>query len=98
MVLRVTWSEPAQAQRRAILAYWRKRNGTVTYSKKLDARFRAVLRMIAQNPLLGRPSTYEGVRVKTIGDYLLFYRVQEGTILVASLWDNRQDRARLRIG
>jgi len=53
--------------------------------------------MIAQNPLLGRPSTYEGVRVKTIGDYLLFYRVQEGSILVASLWDNRQDSARLKL-
>ncbi len=97
MALQVVWTAPALAQRRAILKYWLKRNGTITYSQKLDLRFRSTLRMIARNPLIGRPSSYKGVRVKTVGDYLLFYRVQDDRIIVASLWDNRQDSARLRI-
>ena len=97
MALRVVWSAPAQSQRRAILGYWRKRNGNATYSRKLDMRFRSALRIIARNPRIGRPSSFDGVRVKTIGDYLLFYRFQEKTITIAALWDNRQDPKTLKI-
>jgi plasmid stabilization system protein ParE len=97
MALQVVWSAPALAQRRAILKYWLKRNGTLAYSQKLDMRFRSALRIIARNPLIGRPSSFERVRVKTIGDYLLFYRIEGKSIVVASLWDNRQDPARLEL-
>ena len=46
-------------------------------------RFRSALRIVARNPRIGRPSSFEGVRMKTIGDYLLFYRQQEKTIIIA---------------
>lgn len=97
MALQVVWSSPALYQRRAILAYWRKRNGSTEYSRKLDMRFRSALRIIARNPRVGRPSSFEGVRMKTVGDYLIFYRLEEKVVIVAALWDNRQDPMNLKV-
>lgn len=97
MAVQVVWSAPALAQRRTILKYWLKRNGTSVYSRKLDARFRSAARIIARNPRIGRPSSFEGVRVKTVGDYLLFYRLHDKTITIAALWDNRQDPEKLKL-
>lgn len=47
--------------------------------------------------MIGRPSSFDGVRVKTVGDYLLFYHFENNVITVLVLWDNRQDPDRLRI-
>lgn len=97
MALKVVWTAPAQAQRKSVLSYWVKRNGSAAYSLKLDLRFRSALRMISRNPKLGRPTTYADVRVKTVGDYLLFYRVEALTVVVLVLWDARQDPESLRV-
>ncbi len=97
MALKVVWTAPAQAQRKSILSYWVKRNGSSGYSVKLDLRIRSVLRMISRNPGLGRPTSFPEVRVKTIGDYLLFYRVEDSVIVVLVLWDARQDPERLKL-
>ncbi len=35
--------------------------------------------------------------MKTVGDYLSFYRIDERVIIVATLWDNWQDPDRLRV-
>lgn len=97
MALEVVWSTPALAQRQAVLKYWSARNGNSTYSRKLDLRFRSAVRIVARHPLVGRPSSFEGVRVKVMGDYLLFYRVETKRIIIAALWDNRQDPANLKV-
>lgn len=97
MALRVVWSGPAQVQRLAALKYWWERNGNSAYSRKLDLRFRSAVRLISRNPKLGRPSSFSGVRVKSIGDYLLFYRVDLEVVVIAALWDNRQDPKKLKV-
>lgn len=97
MAYKVVWSAHAQAERKAILKYWMDRNGSSTYSRKLDLRFRSALRIIARHPLVGRPTTFKDVRVKVVGDHLIFYVIEGSTILVASVWDNRQDPDRLRM-
>lgn len=60
-------------------------------------RFRSAVRIIARNPRVGRPSSVEGVRMKTVGDYLIFYRLQEKVIIIAALWDNRRDPDKLKV-
>ncbi len=35
--------------------------------------------------------------MKTVGDYLLFYRLHDKTITIAALWDNRQDQEKLKL-
>lgn len=35
--------------------------------------------------------------MKTVGDYLIFYRLQEKVIIIAALWDNRRDPDKLKV-
>lgn len=97
MAFEVVWTAPALAQRKAVLTYWLRRNGSAVYPTKLDQRFRSALRLIGRNPKLGRPTSFPGVRVKVVGDYLLFYRLEREVIEVLALWDARQDPERLQL-
>ena len=97
MAFRITWSAHAQSERKAVLRYWLKRNGSATYSLKLDKRFRSALRIIARNPMIGRPTEMERVRMKLVGEYQIYYTLKDRTIIVLSLWDGRQDPERLNL-
>ncbi len=77
-----------------ILRYWAERNGSTRYSEKLDGLFRAALRVIATNPKLGRPTTDPGVRLKTIGEHMLFYSYTIDEIHVLSVWHLKRDPKR----
>jgi toxin YoeB len=98
MAFQIVWTAPAQRERKRVLAYWLKRTGSPLYSIKLDSRFRSALKLIAREPLIGRPTNIAGVRVKSVGDHQLFYRIDERTILVLTLWDPRRDPKSLRVG
>lgn len=50
MVKQVVWSQRAQDDRKQILGYWRHRNKSNTYSKKLDQRFIEALNIIRDLP------------------------------------------------
>ncbi|MGV3527888.1 MAG: type II toxin-antitoxin system RelE/ParE family toxin [Flavisolibacter sp.] len=91
MVRQIVWSQRAQNDRKQILIYWKNRNQSSAYSRKLNALFRSTARLISQHPGIGRPTTITGVRVKLIRDYLLFYEVSGDTIVILSIWDNRMD-------
>lgn len=91
MARKIVWSENAQRERLEILAYWRERNGSDTYSEKLDVKFRAALRLIAAHPKLGRSTSDPAVRVKSVGEYQLFYSPTNSEIHVLSVWHGRRD-------
>ncbi len=98
MAFKIVWTAPAQAERKRVLAYWLKQTGSSLYSIKLDNRFRSALKLITREPHIGRPTNIPGVRVKSVGDHQLFYRIDEQSILVLTLWDTRRDPKSLRIG
>jgi len=52
MVKRIIWSLLAQKDRKNILEYWNKRNGTKIYSKKLNALIKEFLNIISSPPNL----------------------------------------------
>lgn len=94
MARQIVWSANAQRERLAILKYWSDRNGSTRYSEKLDGMFRTALRVIATNPRLGRPTNDTEVRVKIIGDHLLFYSITTAEVHVLSLWHTKRDPRR----
>lgn len=53
--------------------------------------FQAAIRLIANKPFVGRPSDVDGIRVKPIRDYLLFYEVLADVIIIHHIWDGRRD-------
>jgi plasmid stabilization system protein ParE len=95
MARQIVWAANAQRERLEILQYWAERNGSTRYSEKLDGMFRAALRVIASHPKLGRPTNDPGVRLKAIGDHVLFYSYTITEVHVLSVWHlkrNPKDR------
>lgn len=56
--------------------------------------FRSALRVIAANPKLGRPTTDPEVRLKTIGEHMLFYSYTTTEVYMLSVWHLKRDPKR----
>lgn len=91
MAKQITWTYAAQQDRLEILRYWRIRNQSNVYSKKLNVLFKKAILIISVHPHIGRPTTIEKVRVKLVRDYPIFYEVNEDQIFILSIWDNRRN-------
>jgi len=91
MVKKIIWSQKAQDDRRQILEYWRNRNKSTTYSKKLDQKFREALKIIQAYPQIGRQTDDHQARIKIVKDYLLIYEETKDSIILLTIWDSRQD-------
>jgi addiction module RelE/StbE family toxin len=96
MVRKVIWSEKALSDRREILAYWRNRNKSNRYSKKLNGLFKSAIQLIKEHPQIGRPTSDKQARIKIIRDYLLIYEITESAIHILLVWDTRQDPEKLK--
>jgi len=59
--------------------------------------FREATIMISRNPNIGRPSDYEGLRVKLVGVYKPFYSLTPTAILIVRVIDGRRDLTKQRI-
>jgi toxin YoeB len=95
MAKRIIWSHRAQTDRKEILEYWKNRTKSTTYSRKLDLLFREALSIIQDYPQLGKPTDDLKARIKIIRDYFLIYEETEDSIILLSIWDNRQDPEKL---
>ena len=96
MVKQVVWSLRAQNDRKKILNYWRLRNKSNTYSKKLNQLFKNSIQIIKDFPLIGKSTDDPNTRIKIVKDYLLFYEETETQILILTIWDSRQDPDKLK--
>jgi plasmid stabilization system protein ParE len=54
MARRVIWVLQAQKDRKEILGYWKERNKSAAYSKKLNRFFREALKLVAKYPIIGK--------------------------------------------
>lgn len=88
---KVIWSDDALNGRIQILEYWKNRNKSTAYSKKLDKLFVKKLSEIADYPFIGRITNMEHVRTVVVRDCLLVYKILEDTILVLSVWEGHQN-------
>ncbi len=95
MVKQVIWSLRAQEDRKNILNYWRQRNGSITYSKKLNYLFKEAVRIIKDFPQVGKLTDQKNVRMKIVRDYFIIYEDTGTTIYILTIWDSRQDPKKL---
>jgi plasmid stabilization system protein ParE len=91
MASRIIWSPRAQKDRKEILAYWIQRNGTPTYSLRLNAQIKNALQTIKQHPEAGKSTDVADVRFKWVRDYQMYYKLKGETVLILTLWDHRRD-------
>ena len=95
MAKQVVWSLSAQEDRKNILNYWRQRNGSITYSRKLNLLFKEAITIIRKFSHIGRPTDLKNVRIKVVKDYLIIYESTETTIYILTIWDSRQEPGKL---
>jgi toxin YoeB len=88
---KIVWSSKAKFDLFQILEYFYIRNGSKTYSIKLNSKIRTAVRLLSNHPFLGLQSDVESVRVLVEGDYAIFYQVDKETIRITTIWDCRQN-------
>jgi plasmid stabilization system protein ParE len=88
---KIVWSSKAKYGLFKILEYFYVRNGSKTYSIKLNTKIRKAVRLLSNHPNLGLQSDVENVRTLIEGDYAIFYQVDDETIRITTIWDCRQN-------
>jgi len=96
MAKHIIWSERAKADIRKILTYWKNRNKSNVYPKKLNRIFKESVLAIASSPFSGKRTDYTNVKVKIVRDYKIFFDETETTIEILTIWDTRQDPDKLK--
>lgn len=92
----VVWSLRAQNDRKEILNYWRLRNKSNAYSKKLNRLFKESIKIITDFPLIGKLTDQPNTRIKIVKDYLIIYEETETQISILTIWDSRQNPDKLK--
>jgi len=96
MAKQIVWSRRAQRDRKEILEYWRIRNRSNTYSKKLNRLFKESIKIITDFPQIGKPTDEADTRIKIVKDYLIVYEETQTQIVILTIWDSRQDPGKLK--
>jgi toxin YoeB len=91
----IVWTRTADIQFVGILEFWVKRNKSNTYSKKLVGLVAKRIKQIAKTPFVYKSTDFKDIRVASMGNFSIFYKVTENQIIITSFWDNRQDPEKL---
>lgn len=91
----VVWTDTASRQRREILKYWVKRNGTTAYAEKLIKLTAEQIAIIQKNPKLFKKTDFPGTHVSALGHFSIFYKYTSDLLIITAFWDNRQDPKKL---
>lgn len=94
---KIIWSSRAKIDLFNILDFYFKRNGTKTYSIKLNTNLRNSIRLLEHHPEIGVKTDIENVRNLIHADYEIFYEIRIKTIEIITIWDCRQDPKKLKI-
>ena len=97
MAKQVVWSFQAQQDRKQILNYWRARNKSNVYSKKLNELFKDSIKLIAEFPQIGKSTDDHKARIKKARDYLIIYEETANQIILLAIWDTRQNPDELKM-
>lgn len=93
---RIVWSSSAKLQLKTIFDYFNFRNKSKLYSLKLNTLIQTELKILLQQPNIGKKTDSINVRGLLIENYCVFYEINESHIIILSVWDTRQDPKRLK--
>ena len=91
----VVWTETAVRQRREILKYWTKRNGSTKYAEKLIKLTAERILIILKNPESFKTVDYPNTRESAMGHFSIYYKLTKDLLIITAFWDNRQDPKKL---
>lgn len=88
---KVEWSIEARIDLIDILKFYKIRNKSALYNKKLNSKINKSIKLITKNPLIGLKSQIDSVRAFITGDYQIIYEILDNLIIIIMIWDCRQD-------
>lgn len=91
----VIWTRTADIQFVGVLEYWIKRNQSKTYSQKLVKLVTERTVQIAQQPFIYKKTDFKDIRVASLRNFSIYYKISEREIIITAFWDNRQDPKKL---
>jgi hypothetical protein len=91
MAFRIIWTNTAINQRRKTLNYWNKRNKSKTYSRKLVLEISQRVAFLVNNPETYIKTSFQDIRVSTLGHYNIFYKTTPNEFIILAFWDNRRN-------
>ena len=91
----VIWTRTADLQFVGILEYWVKRNKSNTFSKKLVKLVFERTEQISKKPFIYKSTDFKDIRVASLRNFSIFYKVTDEDIIIYAFWDNRQDPKQL---
>mgnify|MGYP005838806917 CR=1 FL=1 len=91
----VIWTKTADLQFVGILEYWVRRNKSTSYSKKLVKLVSERTKQIAEMPFISKSTDFKDTRVASLGNFSIYYKVNDEQIIISAFWDNRQDPKKL---
>lgn len=96
MAKRIIWSKIALENKFQILYYWKNRNKSNVYSRKLNCLFKDTAKLLLEFPALGRETDNPQVKNIIVRDYLMFYKETKDSIIILHIWDGRQNPDKLK--
>ncbi|MGM0581726.1 MAG: type II toxin-antitoxin system RelE/ParE family toxin [Bacteroidota bacterium] len=96
MAKKVIWTDTAKTQRKDILEFWFRRTGNKKYSVKISKFIRRKVKHLSKYNHLGKPTDYHNIRVISDGNFSIFYKLTGTKLIIASVWDNRQDPTKIK--
>lgn len=91
----IVWTKTADIQFVGVLEYWAKRNKSSRYSKKLVRLATERTHQIAETPFIYKSTDFKDIRIASLGNFSIYYKVIEISIIISAFWDNRQDPKKL---
>lgn len=73
----VIWTKTADIPFVGILKYWVNRNKSPRYSKKLIGLVAEGTKQIAKSPLIYKPTDFNDIRVASLGNFSIYYKITE---------------------
>ncbi|WP_461532488.1 type II toxin-antitoxin system RelE/ParE family toxin [Sinomicrobium sp.] len=52
-------------------------------------------KQISEDPLIYKATNFNNVRVASLGNFSIYYKVFDKEIIITAFWDNRQDPEKL---
>ncbi len=92
---KIIWTKTADIQLVGVLQFWLERNKSNTYSKKLLRLVTDRTKEIAKTPFMYKSTDFKDVRVASLGNFSIYYKITEKAIIITAFWDNRQDPRKL---
>lgn len=93
----IIWTPRSKIDLYQIAEFYGKRNGNYNYSKKIYAKIKRSVLILRRFSGIGVKTNIYNVRNLIVGDFCLFYRINDKSILIIAIWDSKRNPNNLNL-